>query len=294
MKTSGVLAILLALFSICSIAYAADISGGKSVVVIGTGRDGSDGQAPELDLSGTRPTVGTFDPSELKSWKTNFTIPPIPSDGQGNLSDGQVQQFLFVSISTVTGAGDFSAWRSLGDLAGVKLKQTSSGRGGNLESDNRVLLTNEGLITSPESNKSIVAISRDAVRFSGVTYRDNEYYKNDADRISNSFDVSGISKESLFVGQLDYTVYDDQTIFNRSISYDHETEYIGSSSFNSKIGSGNGSYISEDYLGAFSLTRRMYNNELFNETKLTENWMSWDDLYSEWTTGKKFLRMEDG
>jgi len=276
MRIAWALIITSALLLACCIAPAKEISGGKEVVIIGMGQDRSGERAPEWDSFRSPSPRFYIDASSPA--KVNETIPPFPPtpDDKAGIATGAIHPFLFVSISTVTGTGDFSAWRSLGEVEEVGLKQTSSGRRGNLESDNRLLLTNEVRIT-PESNKSIIVISRDEVRFSGSAYREIENYKNNFDRIKNSFDAYSISKESMYLGRLSYIDSEEYTTLNRSLSYDQAAAYVGRSELQSRMGSGNGSCISEVYQGAFTLTRRISNSELMNQTKPAYNWMSWED-----------------
>lgn len=279
MKLTRVLTVSLLLFSICSVAVPMDISGGKSVVVIGIGQNASGGSAPEFGFNQI-PSVVNIDPSRYSSpGKTNFTQPRTPENQTDLRASKTISPFTFVSISTVNGTGDFSDWRSLGGFAGVKAKQISNGRKGSLNSDNRLLLSNEDTNT-PLSNKSIAIVSRDVVEFSGLSYRDNENYNNDMDRIRNSFEVVKISKESTYFGKLSYfhSPKDDiesdiWSLYNKSTTYNIVAKYVGASSFNSKMGSGNDSDISEEYRGTFTLARSISNNEIKNQTRLNESYI---------------------
>jgi hypothetical protein len=298
MKIIGVLAISLVVFSICCFTCAKEISGGPHVVVIGNGQNSSSGSAPELNPV-TTPSSVYNDPSRYSSpGNVNYTIPT--TDNQENQTilntSTSISPFLFASISTVNGTGNFSFWRSLGEFYGVKSKQRSNGENGTLDSDNRLILANEVEISStPRSNKSIIAVSRDVVKFSGMSYRDSENYNNDLDRIATAFDVTGISKESFYFGRLsyfhspeDYKEFDNWTSYNKSFIYNLGVVYIGTSSFDSKIGSENGSEISEQYRGTFALNRRLSNKETFglNQT-MNESCIPCNIFNEEWMTDKK-------
>lgn len=298
MKIVGVLAFSLLIFSICCLACAKEISGGPHVVVIGIGQNSSGGPAPELDL--VRTPSGVYnDPSRYSSpGKYNYTKPTSDNQTQTDMGTSMaISPFLFASIGTVNGTGNFSVWRSLGELDGVMAKQKSNGENGALDSDNRLLLSNEVELRSTlsRSNKSTVVISRDVVKFSGMSYRDTENFNSGSDRIANAFDVAGISKESNYFSKLsysyspeDYKEFYNQSLYNNSFIYNLGAVYNGTSSFNSKIGSGNRSEIFEEYRGTFALNRRLSNKETLdlNQT-INESCIHCNIFNEEWTAGKR-------
>jgi len=236
-----------------------NVIGGKDAVIIGMLE--SQGSAP-LNISSYPFTIikdlaiNYRDPSQYTAPSTkkpdfdrededNETSPETSS-----LSDKSNTTIRFEMTGSSYGKGGCYEWRSIDDVAGVSLKQTSSSRSGTHNRSNRLILLND----RNYSDLSMTYIaSQNHVEYSGLPYRERNVLLNGKDSIETYNEAYQILADTYYFGGWDKIKKCDlkEATNNSLIIFRIDAGYIGTFGYDMYLN--DMMMISEEYTGNFVL-----------------------------------------
>jgi hypothetical protein len=280
--------LLIGMLAACLIVIVAgaelNVIGGKDAVIIGMPE--SQGSAP-LNISSypfnniiKDPAINYRDPSQYTAPPTKK--PDYDRDDEDNETSPETSSLSNRSNATIRfemtgssyGKGGCYEWRSIDDVAGVSLKQTSSSRSGTYNRSNILILLND----RNYSDLSMTYItSENHVEYSGLPYRERNVFINGKDSIKTYNLADQILVDSFYFGGWDKITTDYETTNNNVTIFKIDTGYVGTFGYDAYLN--DTLMISEEYIGNIVFHNNIEKHES-NKTSLIEGgWLNFSERF---------------
>jgi|GEM_PF-3029893 len=269
--------LLILLLSVISTCENVTIIGGENVIADNTTTIGNS-HAPAYRIDGRSHTITEYrDPSKYKAPEVPIVVPSSNNTSKENLNPGyvttEVSSVVFTHTGLANGTGTYSEWRSMKDIEGAKVKQSSYTNGGELYEER------EDIFVSDYSDAGSVRelYTRNYLSFQGGTYNERECYRPDEGLIYNTFRVGEIVKESRYLNLVTHILPDKYNPYvsletkNSSAEYRINTRFLGHSILKTRFT--NNTEISEEYVGLFNIDRTISSFNRSRNLSLQDTWL---------------------
>lgn len=272
--------IALSVLTIISSCTQREIEGGYTINTSGGSQNGPLPSGPGIS---NQPGPGLWDPSRYNIPYVKLTNPGQEPGRSSIVSLGNLQSvsegFSFDMTGDVEGAGIFNEWRTIENIMGAQIKQTSNADSGN------VTLRRHDYSASDTYDKNSIGnlFTQSYVAFGGHWYQEREKYLDNKGYIINSFKAGALVKESTYQNFASDTISDND--YDKNVTevttlrnYNLSARLLGINNFESR--SPNAPAIVEDYIGVYTIQRHLnYKNTSIHRV-ITDSWIPCCEIFS--------------